>query len=229
MTLTYWTSKCIGIFLSPTCIYVWNMKTISWKLLKLSCQNQQLDKVHFWPFNNKMYKYLPLSTLHRCMIYESCMLKTTRVIVSEPMFWPCSVVILTFDLWPKNFYHHPASMREIWNCTFKPTQVIVSEPKYWQISIVTLTFDLLIPKCIGIFPSPSCIYVWNMKAVYVLKKLLKLSCQNQSVDGQTDGQRWFLRGARLMVGPNYLLEDPLVVLSTSSESGSWREDIFNFF
>ena len=68
-------------------------------------------------------------------------------------------------------------------CTLKTTQVIVSEPKCWQSSVLTLTFDLLTSKCIGIFLSPSCIYVWNMKAVPW--KLLKLSCQNQSVDRQT--------------------------------------------
>ena len=41
----------------------------------------------------------------------------------------------------------------------------MSEPKCLQSSVLTLLFDLLIPKCIGIFLSPSCIYVWNMKAV----------------------------------------------------------------
>ena len=37
-----WTPKYIGIFVSPSCIYVWNMKTVSWQLLKLSCQNQSV-------------------------------------------------------------------------------------------------------------------------------------------------------------------------------------------
>ena len=73
-------------------------------------------------------------------------------------------------------------MFEIWKLQLKNTQFIVSQPKYWQSSVVTLTFDLLTPKCIGIFLLPSCMYVWNMKAVHW--KLLKLSCQNQSVDGQ---------------------------------------------
>ena len=36
-----------------------------------------------WPFDPKMYIYLPLTILHLCMKYESCMLKTTQVIVSE--------------------------------------------------------------------------------------------------------------------------------------------------
>ena len=70
------------------------------------------------------------------------------------------------------------------SCTLKTTQVIVPEQKYWQSSVVTLTFDLLTPKCIGIFLSPSCIYVWNIKAARW--KLLTLSCQNQSVDTQTN-------------------------------------------
>ena len=99
-------------------------------------------ELDLWPFDPKMYQYLPLNILHLCMKYESCKLKTT--------------------------------------------QVIVSEPKCWQSSVVTLTIDPLTPKCIGIFLSPSCIYVWNMKAERW--KLLKLSCQNQSVGGRTDRQ-----------------------------------------
>ena len=49
------------------------------------------------------------------------------------------------------------------SCTLKTTQVIVSELKCelkcGQSSVVTLTFYHLTPKCIGIFPTPSCIYV----------------------------------------------------------------------
>ena len=45
---------------------------------------------------------------------------------------------------------------------------------------MTLTIDLLTPKCIGTFLLQPSIYVWNMKAVRW--KLLKWSCQNQSVD-----------------------------------------------
>ena len=73
--------------------------------------------------------------------------------------------------------HHPASMYEIWKLfMLKTTQLLVSESKCWHSSVVTFTFD---PKCIGIFLSPSCIYVWKMKAVRW--KLLKILCQNQSV------------------------------------------------
>ena len=111
------------------------MKSVPLKLLELLCQIQTVDKVPLWPLplDPKMYRYLSLTILHLYMKYESCTLKTT--------------------------------------------QVIGSEPKCWQSTVVTLTFD---PKCIGIFLSPSCIYVWYMKAVRW--KLLKLSCQNQSVD-----------------------------------------------
>ena len=66
------------------------------------------------------------------------------------------------------------------NCTLKITQGIVSVPKCWQSSVLISTFHLLTPICMDIFLSPSCIYVWNMRAV--LWKLLQLSCQNQSVD-----------------------------------------------
>ena len=103
------TSKCIGIFLSPSCIYVWkyescmlkttqvivseskgwqssvvtltmyrylslsilllwmkNIKAVYWKLLKLLCQNQSIDKVQLWPWplDLKMYRYLPLTIQH---------------------------------------------------------------------------------------------------------------------------------------------------------------------
>ena len=152
-----------------------------------------------WPLDPKMYRYLPLTILHLCIKYESCTLKTNQVIVSEPKCWQSSVVTLTFELLTLKFigiFLSPSCIY-VWNMKAvswkllklscqKTTQVIVSEPKYWQSSIVTLTFDLLTPKCIGIFLSPSCIYVWNMKAVRW--KLLKLSCQNQSVDRQTDRQ-----------------------------------------
>ena len=136
--LDLWIPKCIGIFLSPSCIHVWNMKAVCWKLLKLSCQNQSVDKVPLWPWplDPKMYRYLPLAIPHPCMKYESCTLKTT--------------------------------------------QIIVSESKCWQSSVLTLTFALLTPNCIGIFFSPSCIYVWNVKAAHW--NLLMLLCQNHSVD-----------------------------------------------
>ena len=42
--------KCISIFLSPSCIHIWNMKAVRWKLLKLLCQNQNVDKVQLWPW-----------------------------------------------------------------------------------------------------------------------------------------------------------------------------------
>ena len=137
VTLTFdlLTTKCIGIFLTPSCIYVWNMKAVCWKILKLLCQKQSFNQVllwpwpltpkctgiflllswisvwnlyvenycsysarvnvltkfsydlDLWPFYPKMYRYLPLSILHLCMKYESCMLITTQVIVSEPKCW----------------------------------------------------------------------------------------------------------------------------------------------
>ena len=87
VTLTFdlLTPKCIVIVLSPFCIYAWNMKAVRWKLLKLSCQNQSVDNV--WPFDPKIYRYLSLATLHLCMKYESCTLKTSQVITSEPKSW----------------------------------------------------------------------------------------------------------------------------------------------
>ena len=70
--------------------------------------------------------------------------------------------------------------------TLKTTQVIVSEPKCLQSSVVTWIFDLLTPKCKGVVLSSSRTYAWNMKDI--CWKLIKLSCQNQSIDRQTDGR-----------------------------------------
>ena len=67
------------------------------KMLTKLCCNLDL-----WSLDPKMYRYLPLATLHLCMKYGSCMLNTTQVtqvIVSEPKWWQSSVVTLTFDLW----------------------------------------------------------------------------------------------------------------------------------
>ena len=41
--LDLWTAKRKGTFLSPSCIYVWNMKVVRLKSLKLSCQNHSID------------------------------------------------------------------------------------------------------------------------------------------------------------------------------------------
>ena len=200
LTIDLLTPKCIGIFLSPSCIYVWNMEAVRWILLKLSRQNQSYCvrrlrtsvftmfryDLDLWPFDSKMYRHRPLAILHFCIKYESCTLKTTQVIVSEQKCLQSCVVTLTFDLLiPKciGIFLSPSCIY-VWkydyeSCSLKTTQVIVSEPKCWQSSVVTLTFELLTQKCIGTFLSPSCIYVWNMKAVRW--KLLKLSCESQSV------------------------------------------------
>ena len=121
--------KCIGIFLSPSCIYVWNMKAVCWRQLKLSCQNQSVDQVHLWP-------------------------------------WPLTPKCIGIFLSPSCIYvssHHPTSMYEIW-------RMYVENYSSYRVRTKVLTkfhcdIDLWIPKCIGIFHSPSCIYVWNMKAV----------------------------------------------------------------
>ena len=50
-------------------------------------------------FDPKMYRYLLLTIPHLCIKkYESCTLKTTQFIMSEPKCWQSSVVILTSDL-----------------------------------------------------------------------------------------------------------------------------------
>ena len=175
-----------------------------WKLYvenysKLSCQNQNrwqssvvtLTFDLLIPKAQMILVSFSCNILRLCMKHERCTLKTTQVIVSGPKCWQSSIVTLTFEpLTPKcmGIFLLPSCIY-VWNMKavkWKLIEFIVSEPKCWQSSIVNLTIDLLAPKCIGIFLSPSCIYVWNMKAVRW--KLLKLSCQNQSVDGQTDRQ-----------------------------------------
>ena len=115
------TSKwlCKGTFLSPSCSYVWNMKGVRWKLLKLLCQNQSAHKVPLWPwpFDPKMYRYLTLTILHLCMKYQSCTLKTTQVIVLEPKSWQSSVVILTFDLLTPKCIKTSTLLKASWTLT----------------------------------------------------------------------------------------------------------------
>ena len=97
------TPKYIGISLATSYIYVWNMKAVSWKLVKFCVRNKVLKNLHcdldLWPFDAEMYRYLPLTILHLCMKYGSCTLKKkTQVIASETKCWQSSVVILTFNL-----------------------------------------------------------------------------------------------------------------------------------
>ena len=133
-------------------------------LTKFSCD--------LWPYDPKMIRYLSLAILYLCMKYESCTCtlkttQTTRVRTKVLSKFCCDLDLWPFD--PKINRYLPLAILHLCmkyeSCTFKTTQVIVSEPKYWQSSIVTLTCDLLTPKCIGIFLSPSCIYVWNMRAI----------------------------------------------------------------
>ena len=117
-------------------------------------------------FDPKMYKYLLLTILHLLMKYQSCTLKTTQVIVSEPKCWQSSVVS---DLWtPKCI-----------GIFLSPSCIYV-----WNMKVVcwNCDLDLLTPQCIGIFLSPSCIYIWNL---YIenyssyrvrTKELTKFSC-----------------------------------------------------
>ena len=208
MTVDPLTSQCKGTFLSPTYIYVLNMKTVRWKLLKLLCQNQSVDKVPLWPWplTSKCKGIFLLSTCIYVWNMEAVRWKLLKSLcqnqrVDKIPLWPWHLTfwsqdigiflkMLTkfrsdLDLWPfepKIYRYLPLAILHLCmkyeSYTLKTTEVIVSTPKCWQSSAVTLTFDLLTPKCTGIFLSPSCIYVWNMKAVrWKLSKLLR---QNQS-------------------------------------------------
>ena len=137
--------KCIGIFLSPFCIYVLNMKAVCWYRVKTKVLRKLRCDLDLWPLDLKIYPYLPLAILHLCMKYERCTLKITQVIVSEPMSWQSSVVTLTF--------HHLTQkcisiILTILHLCMKYesfaliiiNQDIASEPKCSQSSVVTLTF-----------------------------------------------------------------------------------------
>ena len=135
------------------------MKTVCWKLLKLFCQPQSIDKIPLWssPLDTKTYKYhLPLTILHLCMKYESYTLKTTQVIID---LWP-------FD--PKMYRYLPLATLHL--CMKYESFTLKSTLESYRVrakALAKVRFDLGLwtPKCIGIFLSPSCIYVWNMKAV----------------------------------------------------------------
>ena len=120
MTFDSLTSKCKCTFLSSSCNYVWNMKAIRWKLLKLLCRSQSVDKVPLWswPLDPKRYRYLPLTILHLSM-YEIWKLYVENYpsypnIASEPRCWQSSVVTLTFENVKVHFSHYLATMYEIW-------------------------------------------------------------------------------------------------------------------
>ena len=154
------------------------MKAVRWKLLNLSCQNHSADKVPLWPWplDPKMYRYLPLTILHLCKKYWKLFkLSCHNWSVDKVPLWH-------WPLDPKMYRHLPLTILHLCmkyeSCTLQTTQVIVSEPNL--LMKFDCDLDLWTSKCIGIFLSPSCIHVWNMKAVHW--KLLKLSCQNQSVD-----------------------------------------------
>ena len=161
--------KCRGIFLSPSCIYVWNMKDVRWKLVELSCQNQcwQRSIVTLTP------KSIGIFLSPTCTYVWN--VKAARWKLVNLLCWTKMLIKFSCDLhlWPLNPKTHrylPLTILYLClkyeSCTLKTAQIIVSELKCWESSVVTLTFYLFIPKCIpvGIFLLQSCIYVWNLYA-----------------------------------------------------------------
>ena len=94
-------------------------------------------------------------------------------ISSNIMMSPSPKCYMTF--WDMTIYNDTLNWSDI-----TPIWVSNIAQYFYFVSIVILTFEFLASKCIGIFLSLSCFYVWNMSAVHW--KLFKLSCQNQSVD-----------------------------------------------
>ena len=79
-------------------------ESLSWKLIKLSCQNQSVDKVSLdldlWPLDTKIYRHLPLTILHQCMkdvYWKQLELSCQNQSVDKVKFWPGPLIP-----WPQN-------------------------------------------------------------------------------------------------------------------------------
>ena len=164
------------------------MKYVRWKLLKLLCLNQNVDKVQLWPwpFDPKcMGISLSTSCFYVWNLYDenySSYCVRTKVLTK----FRCDLDLCTKNVWVTSS-HHP-----VWNL------FVDNYPSYRVKTKVLIKvrcdLDLWTPKCIG----NSCIYVWNMKAVHW--KLLKLpKCWLTDRQGdETDSYRapaWW-RGAK---------------------------------
>ena len=152
-------------FLSLSCIYVWNMKDLRWKLLQLSCQNQSVDKIPLWqwPLTFWSQNVYVSSTHHPASMYEIWKLYVKNYAnyrVGTKMLTDRRTKVIPIGRPPSD---GSLNMKAV--CWKLLKLGFVSVPKCWQISVVTLTIELLTPKCVGIFLLRSCIYVWNMKAV----------------------------------------------------------------
>ena len=110
------------------------MKTVCWKQLKLSCQNQSVDQVHLWPwpFTPKCIGiFLSPSCIYVSSHYPASMYEIWRMYVENYSSYRVRTKVLTKfhcdnDLWPfdPKMYrylplHHPASMYEIWKLYVK--------------------------------------------------------------------------------------------------------------
>ena len=107
------------------------------------------------------------------MKYESCTLKTTQVIVSEPKCWQSSVVTLPFDLLtPKCI------------CIFLlPSYIYVWNMKAVRWKLVQLSCQNQSVDKVQLWPWPLNFWPKNVSNMKVVSwKLLKLLCQNQTVD-----------------------------------------------
>ena len=98
-------------------------------------------------FDPKMHKYLPLTILHLCMKYKSCMLKSAQAINIRTKVLIKFSNCCDLDLWqfdPKIYRFLSLSILHLWmtyeSCLLRTIQVIVSEPKVLTNSGVTLTF-----------------------------------------------------------------------------------------
>ena len=164
------------------------LKTSMYEILKLYHKNCTSYRVRtkvvikftcdldLWPFGLKMYICLPLTILHLCMKYQSCMLKTTHVIVSEPKCWQTTVMTLTFDLWPFDLqmYRYLSHIILRWclknkSVCWNPLKLSCQNQSVVKFQWWPWPFTFSSPKCIGIFLSPSCIYMYNIWKLYIEK------------------------------------------------------------
>ena len=176
--LDLWTSKCIGIFHSPSCIYIWNMKHVRWKLLTLSCQNQNVDKssvvtLTFDLFTSKCKGiFLSPSCIFvwnmKVVRWELLKLSFQNQVVDKAQLWP-------WPLDPKTYRYLPITILHLYMKSVSWQNYSSYRVRTKVLTKFSCDLDLCTLICIGVLLSPTCMTCERWK-------LLKLSWQNQSVD-----------------------------------------------
>ena len=180
--------KCTGIFLSQSCIYVWHMKGLYWKLLNLSFQNRSVDKGKLWPWPQKQVS----SSHHPAPMFEIWKLYWTRH-VFEKQGCPrrqqsqniAKISIKSKFLTPPHTQEHEMSVKcdqsldertvQVWLLYHHPNLKIL----HFVWKRVELHYGQKIDRRTGRQTNDP-IIKWTFRAGGI--KILKLLCQNQNVD-----------------------------------------------